>query len=97
MSKLLNDLVEGQDTQVKSCFDSDELSSIPFEVYLRRIQKHTKYSPESLIIAVSYIDRYNLAVEDFCLNYINAHRLLLVCLMLAVKFQDDIYFDNKTF
>ena len=34
---------------------------------------------------------------DFCLNWHNVHRILLTCLLLAVKFHDDIYFDNLTF
>lgn len=64
---------------------------------MQRIQKYTKYTPECLIIAVIYIDKYNLTVPDFNLSWYNIHRLLLTCIMLAVKFHNDVYFDNRSF
>lgn len=38
-----------------------------------------------------------MAETDFSLNWNNVHRVILTCLMVAVKFHDDIYFDNLTF
>jgi hypothetical protein len=38
-----------------------------------------------------------MAKEDFSLNWHNVHRLLLTSIMLAVKFHDDIYFENHAF
>lgn len=35
--------------------------------------------------------------ESFCFNKLNIHRIFLTCLLLAAKFQDDIYYDNKCF
>ena len=49
------------------------------------------------MIAVIYLDRYNMAEPDFSLNKYNVHRFFLTCLVLAVKYHDDIYFDNLTF
>jgi hypothetical protein len=35
--------------------------------------------------------------DDFSLNNLNVHKILLTSLLLAAKFQDDFYYDNKTF
>lgn len=78
-------------------FNSQEVPNISIEAYLRRLHKYTGYSPQCLLIAIIYFDRYNMREAEFCLTWHNVHRILLTCLMLAVKFHDDIYFDNFTF
>ena len=35
--------------------------------------------------------------EYFTLNWLTIHRLLLTCLVLAIKSHDDHYFDNRAF
>jgi Cyclin len=35
--------------------------------------------------------------EDFSLNKLNCHKMLLTAILLAAKFQDDFYYDNKAF
>lgn len=49
------------------------------------------------MIALIYIDRYNLNCNEFSLTSNNVHKLLLVCLLLATKFHDEVYYDNKAF
>lgn len=78
-------------------FNSQNVPSISLSDYLQRIHKFAQYSPECLIIAIILIDRYNMSESTFSLNWNNVHRLLLTCILLAVKFQDDIYFDNVSF
>lgn len=34
---------------------------------------------------------------EFSLNRLNAHKMLLTAVLLAAKFQDDFYYDNKAF
>lgn len=34
---------------------------------------------------------------EFSLNRLNAHKMLLAAVLLAAKFQDDFYYDNKAF
>jgi hypothetical protein len=34
---------------------------------------------------------------EFSLNRLNAHKMVLAALLLAAKFQDDFYYDNKAF
>ncbi len=38
-----------------------------------------------------------MAETGFSLNWYNIHRIILTCLMLAAKFHDDVYFDNRTY
>jgi hypothetical protein len=78
-------------------FNSQEEPSISIDAYLRRLHKYTRFSSACLIIAIIYLDRYNMREATFSLSKYNVHRILLTCLMLAVKFNDDIYFDNLAF
>ncbi len=34
---------------------------------------------------------------DFSLSNLNVHKMVLTSLLLAAKFQDDFYYDNKAF
>lgn len=78
-------------------FNSQEPPAIPIEAYLKRLHKFTRFSPECLVMAVIYLDRYNMAEPEFTLNKYNVHRLMLTCIIVAVKYHDDIYFDNLSF
>jgi hypothetical protein len=78
-------------------FNSSLPSTITLVDFLTRIHKFTQFSKECLLIAIIYLDRYNMSDEDFSLNSTNVHKILLTCLLLATKFQDDRYYDNKTF
>lgn len=94
---LLTDLINCEGENCVSIFNSQEVPAISLSNYLRRVHKYTNYSPQCLMIAVIYIDRYNMAKDDFSLNWHNVHRILLTSIMMAVKFHDDIYFDNRAF
>ena len=94
---LLIDLISSEGENCTSVFNSQQVPNMPLSNYMSRIHHYTKYSPSCLIIAIIYIDRYNMAKEDFSLNWHNVHRVLLTSIMLAVKFHDDIYFENHAF
>lgn len=38
-----------------------------------------------------------MSQPEFSLNRLNAHKMLLTAVLLAAKFQDDFYYDNKAF
>ena len=65
--------------------------------FLHRLHKYTQFSAVCLIIAIIYVDRYNMAMENFSINNQNAHKMMLAAVLLAAKFQDDFYYDNKAF
>lgn len=97
MTDLLNDLVEEDDDLCESVFNSASEPAIPITDFLLRLHKYTHFSAECLIIAVIYIDRYNLSDSTFSLNRLNIHKLVLAAVLLAAKYQDDFYYDNKAF
>ena len=73
------------------------MKDIDLKVYIESIHKETRFEPECLILALIYIDRYNLNCCDFTLTWQNIHKLLLACLVLATKFHGEVYYDNKAF
>jgi hypothetical protein len=38
-----------------------------------------------------------MSQPEFSLNRLNVHKMLLTAVLLAAKFQDDFYYDNKAF
>ena len=94
---LLTDLIEQEGGPCESLFNSHSPPTIPLTDFLRRLHLYTKFSPECLIIAIVYIDRYNMGQPQFSLSPLNVHKLLLAALLVATKFQDDFYYDNKAF
>lgn len=70
---------------------------MPLPDFLRRVHKYTRFSCECLLLAIIYVDRYNLSEATFTLSHRNIHKLMLTALLLAAKYQDDFYYDNKAF
>jgi hypothetical protein len=97
MTDLLNDLVDEDEDMCESVFNSATEPAISIPDFLRRLHKYTHFSNECLVIAVIYIDRYNLNDPTFSLNRLNIHKLILAAVLLAAKYQDDFYYDNKAF
>lgn len=94
---LLNDLIDQEGGPCESIFNSSTIPSISLEDFLRRLHKYTQFSAECLVIAIVYIDRYNMEMPEFSLNNLNVHKMVLTAVLLAAKFQDDFYYDNKAF
>lgn len=90
-----------------SCLDDDYKVVLGFHApvapqmtiykYIHRICQHTETSDESFIIALVYIDRIINLTPKFQLNYHTVHRILLVTLLVASKFHDDLYNSNEWF
>ena len=78
-------------------FDSHEIPNITMQNYLTRIMTYARTSSRSLIMSLSYIDIIvNERANNMTVTRHNVHRLMLVSLMIASKFYNDIYYDNKT-
>jgi len=81
-----------------SCFNSIQPPPIKLKCYLKRIAKFTGCSEESLIFSLIYIDRLIISGNSrFIVTSLNVHRMLLASVLVAVKFYDDQYFNNKFF
>lgn len=94
---LLGDLIDQEGGPCESIFNSSSVPNMTLEDFLRRLHKYTQFSAECLVIAIVYIDRYNMEEPDFSLNNLNVYKMVLTALLLAAKYQDDFYYDNKAF
>jgi len=70
---------------------------ITIEFYLKRIARYSNCSEECFVLALIYIDRLIVKNENFLVNSLNVHRLLITSIMLGAKFFDDQYFNNEYF
>lgn len=89
---LLHDLIDEDSSHCESIFNSPAIPTISLHSYLSRVHKYTQFSPACLLLAVIYVDRYNLQEEGFSLSNLNVHKIMLAALVLATKFHDDFYY-----
>ena len=64
--------------------------------FFGRIKKYTKIEKSTLIIILIYADRI-CTTSGIILNPYNIHRIILGCLLLAIKYNEDIYFTNEQY
>jgi len=86
--------VDGQMWQKASLFHSPNTPSMSITDYLTRIRKFFRCRDECFVFALVYIDRVAKADLGMPMTALNAHRLLLIAVVLAAKFQDDIHYCN---
>ena len=79
--------------QSKMCFSSKSLPDISLYEYLIRIQKYSQIEKSTLIFALIYIDRL-CKIGKIILTDYNIHRILFSALILAIKYNEDKFFDN---
>ena len=68
--------------------------SISIHEYYERLIKYTKLENFTLIISLIYLDRI-FEMDNVVIKIINAHRLILASVFLAIKFNEDDLYDNK--
>jgi len=75
-------------------FHSAQTPSMSIQDYLNRIRKYFRCRDECFVLALVYIDRVAKADSGMAVSALNAHRLLLIAVVLSAKFQDDIHYCN---
>ena len=76
--------------QSKMIFSSNSLPKISILEYLNRIVNYTKIEDSTLITAIIYLDL--VGQNEIYLTDYNIHTLLLICILIAIKMnEDDIY------
>ena len=78
---------------LRTPFHSCRIPPISIVDYVQRISKYSKCSPECFIIALIYIERFQKQTRN-ALTYYDAYRMILIAVMVAAKFRDDVYFSN---
>ncbi|KAF5952756.1 hypothetical protein HYC85_010700 [Camellia sinensis] len=100
LSSLLHRVAESNDLnrlsrpQKISVFHGLTRPAISIESYLERIFKYANCSPSCFIVAYVYLDRFVQRQPSLPINSFSVHRLLITSVMVAVKFMDDIYYNN---
>jgi len=79
----------------KTLFHAQKLPSISIKAYLQRFAEHSKCADDAFIMALIYLDKVGELIEDFSLDSFNVHRMILICLTIACKYNDDYYFKNS--
>ena len=77
-----------------SQFNSKKPPQITINKYLMRILKYCMSEPSTMILCLIYIDKI-CENSNMQLTYLNIHRLILACMILAIKFNEDDYYSNE--
>ena len=76
--------------QSKMIFSSSTIPKISILEYLNRIVNYTKIEDSTLITSIVYLD--SVTQNGIYLTDYNIHTLLLICILIAIKMnEDDIY------
>jgi hypothetical protein len=77
----------------RSKFHSACVPTLLITDYLDRIRYYSKCAPETLVLTLVYVDRL-LSATGLLFSYLTAHRSVMAAFLLAVKFNDDYFYDN---
>ena len=80
--------------QSKMIFSAKSIPKISIYDYLIRIQTYSYIEKNTLIIALIYIDRI-CDLGHITLTYYNIHRILFTSVIIAIKYNEDCFYDNK--
>lgn len=101
LSNLLDRLILANETKPQNSaflkFQSAYCPDVSVHAYLGRIQKYANCSDACLILAMVYIDRLIEAPNGLVLSRLNIHRLVITSVLMAVKFHDDLFYNNAYF
>jgi hypothetical protein len=70
-------------------FDSHRLPEMSLDVYVDRLLRYLCRGEETFILALVYVDRLLSKWPYWRLTSFNIHRVVLTCLLLAVKINED--------
>ena len=74
-------------------FATEHISKVTIEYYIERIKKYTGLENSTLIISLIYADRF-CSMSGLILQPHNVHRILLACVLMAIKYNEDTFYAN---
>ena len=80
--------------QSRQVFSANIIPSISIKDYLIRIQTYSNIERSTLIISLIYIDRFCNKAKVTLTQY-NIHKILFISILMAIKFNEDDFYDNK--
>ena len=93
-NKKLNNYQKIIKLQRKLIFSSLKYSKISLSQYIKRINKYTEMGESTFIIALIYIDRI-CELSNIILTPFNIHRLICTSVLIAIKYNEDIIYENS--
>ena len=89
-----SNISDSNESAIISVFSSNKTPQISIKKYLTRIMKYSKPETSTVIICLIYIDKIceNSSLQ---LSIYNIHRIILSCMILALKYNEDDYYSNK--
>jgi hypothetical protein len=76
-----------------SLFARQQIPKISIFDYLLRIQRYSGIEESTMILSLIYIDRI-CKKKGIVLSKYNIHRLLFIAILIAIKYNEDIIYDN---
>ena len=80
--------------QNKMIFSSNTIPNISIYDYLIRIQTYSLIEKSTLILSLIYIDRLCQNCK-LTLTFYNIHRIVFAAILIAIKYNEDNFYDNK--
>ena len=77
-------------------FSTKSPAKVTLQYFFGRIKRYAQIEESTLIIILIYADRM-CTTSGIILNPHNIHRIILGCLLLAIKYNEDIYFTNEQY
>ena len=106
ISSLLNSVIEENKNlknyrakisqQKKLIFYLEDIPLISIKDYLHRIQSFAKVEDNTLILSLIYIDKI-CEKTSIILSEYNIHKILFTSILVAIKFNEDLYYKNKDY
>ena len=93
-NKNLENYKESMKKQKNSIFFSTEIPEISVLDYLYRIQNFSDAEDNTFILALIYIDKI-CETASIVLSENNIHRILFMSILTAIKYNEDLYYDNE--
>ena len=75
-------------------FNAISIPKISIYDYLIRIQTYSNIEKSTLISSLVYIDRI-CHISQLILTHYNIHRILFASIIIAIKYNEDSFYDNK--
>ena len=78
----------------ESQFSGKKIPKISIELYIDRLKRYFNFEDNTLILTLIYLDRF-CEFNSIKLKINNFHRLFLICLLVAIKYNEDLYYPNS--
>mmetsp|Transcript_16645 Transcript_16645/g.46995 ORF Transcript_16645/g.46995 Transcript_16645/m.46995 type:complete len:209 (+) Transcript_16645:337-963(+) len=76
-------------------FHAPRIPNISVRKYVERIVNYAPCTVECFVVALVYLDRLQRSQGYLFINPATVHRIFITSVLLAAKYCDDIYFNNK--